>query len=69
MRQSQNWLTVYLIPVLLGLIIALLIILIKPDWFPQLNTPQQQPTPLAAINPVPIQGYPIKQGLSAILLR
>jgi len=38
MQQSQNWLTVYLIPVLLGLIIALLIILIKPVWFPQLNT-------------------------------
>jgi serine protease DegS len=43
MRQSQNWLTVYLIPVLLGLIIALLIILIKPDWFPQLKTTIQQP--------------------------
>ncbi len=37
MRQSNDWLTLYLIPVLLGLIIALLIILIKPDWFPQLN--------------------------------
>ncbi len=38
MRQSQNWLAVYLIPILLGLIIALLIILINPVWFPQLNT-------------------------------
>jgi serine protease DegS len=62
MRQSQNWLTVYLIPVLLGLIIALLIILIKPDWFPQLNTPQQQATPFAAINPVPIQGLSDQTG-------
>jgi serine protease DegS len=43
MRQSKNWLTVYLIPVLLGLIIALLIILIKPDWFPQLKAAVQQP--------------------------
>ncbi|MEH6450123.1 MAG: trypsin-like peptidase domain-containing protein [Oleispira sp.] len=44
MRQSQNWLAVYLIPVLLGLIIALLIILIKPDWFPQLKV--ATPTPV-----------------------
>jgi serine protease DegS len=37
MQQSNNWLTLYLIPMLLGLIIALLIILIKPEWFPQLG--------------------------------
>jgi serine protease DegS len=30
--QSKNWLTLYLIPVLLGLIIALLILLVKPQW-------------------------------------
>ncbi|MFT4777334.1 MAG: serine protease DegS [Oleispira sp.] len=54
MRQSQNWLTVYLIPVLLGLIIALLIILIKPDWFPQLKTSMQQPINLASINTEPM---------------
>jgi serine protease DegS len=50
MRQSQNWLTVYLIPVLLGLIIALLIILIKPDWFPQLKATMQQPINTASVN-------------------
>jgi serine protease DegS len=50
MRQSQNWLTVYLIPVLLGLIIALLIILIKPDWFPQLKASMQQPINIASVN-------------------
>jgi len=36
MRQSTNWLTLYLMPGLLGLSIALLTILIKPNWFPQL---------------------------------
>jgi serine protease DegS len=50
MRQSQNWLTVYLIPVLLGLIIALLIILIKPDWFPQLKASMQQPINITSVN-------------------
>jgi serine protease DegS len=55
MRQSQNWLTVFLIPVLLGLIIALLIILIKPDWFPQLTPSQPQTHKLASINHEPIQ--------------
>ena len=44
MRQSNDWLTLYLIPVLLGLIIALLIILIKPDWFPQFGRVVNQPT-------------------------
>jgi serine protease DegS len=55
MRQSQNWLTVFLIPVLLGLIIALLIILIKPDWFPQLTASQAQTHKRASINHQPIQ--------------
>lgn len=49
-QQSQNWLTVYLIPVLLGLIIALLIILIKPDWFPQLRPTLQYATNHASTN-------------------
>lgn len=34
MRQSNDWLNLYLIPILSGLVIALLIILIKPNWFP-----------------------------------
>lgn len=33
-RQSTDWLTLYLIPVLVGLVIALLVILLKPQWFP-----------------------------------
>jgi serine protease DegS len=37
-RQSNDWLTLYLIPILLGLIIALLVILIKPQWFPSIAT-------------------------------
>ncbi len=40
-QQSSDWLTLYLIPVLLGLIIALLIILIKPQWFPSITLAQQ----------------------------
>jgi len=40
-QQSNDWLTLYLIPVLLGLIIALLIILIKPQWFPSITLAQQ----------------------------
>lgn len=44
MRQSNDWLTLYLIPILLGLIIALLIILIKPDWFPQFSRVVNQPS-------------------------
>lgn len=43
MRQSQDWLTLYLIPVLFGLIIALLIILIKPQWMPLLSHPASAP--------------------------
>ena len=53
MQQSQNWLTVYLIPVLLGLIIALLIILIKPDWFPQIRPTLQYATNLAPTSVIP----------------
>jgi serine protease DegS len=41
-RQSKDWLTLYLIPVLLGLIIALLIILIKPQFFPTFEAAQQE---------------------------
>ena len=41
-RQSKEWLTLYLIPVLLGLIIALLTILIKPQWFPSIATVKQE---------------------------
>lgn len=52
MRQSQNWLAVYLIPVLLGLIIALLIILIKPDWFPQIHAPTQTQFKLDPVQPL-----------------
>ena len=33
-RQSTDWLTLYLIPVLIGLVVALLVILLKPQWFP-----------------------------------
>ena len=51
MRESNNWLTLYLIPILLGLIIALLIILIKPQWFPQLNQTVYLQAP--AITPIP----------------
>lgn len=43
-RQSNDWLTLYLIPVLLGLIIALLIILIKPQWFPSISMIHQTST-------------------------
>lgn len=50
MRQSNDWLTLYLIPVLLGLIIALLIILVKPDWFPQLNSMTSTNQTQASIN-------------------
>ena len=41
-RQSKEWLTLYLIPVLLGLIIALLTILIKPQWFPSIAIVKQE---------------------------
>lgn len=40
-RQSHDWLTLYLIPTLLGLIIALLVILIKPQWFPSITAHHQ----------------------------
>lgn len=64
MQQSQNWLTVYLIPILLGLIIALLIILIKPDWFPQLNRATQAITTVAPISTQPIQ--PIRHQMGPV---
>lgn len=64
MQQSQNWLTVYLIPILLGLIIALLIILIKPDWFPQLNRGTQAITTVAPISTQPIQ--PIRHQMGPV---
>lgn len=38
MQHSREWLTVYVIPTLVGLIIALLIIVIKPEWFPMTVT-------------------------------
>lgn len=38
MQQSKEWLTVYLIPMLLGLIIALLVIVLRPEWFPMVVT-------------------------------
>jgi len=41
-RQPKEWLTLYLIPVLLGLIIALLTILIKPQWFPSIPAAKQE---------------------------
>ena len=34
MQHSREWLTVYVIPTLLGLIIALSVIVVKPEWFP-----------------------------------
>lgn len=37
MRQANDWLILYVIPILAGLIIALLVILTKPEWFPLLN--------------------------------
>ena len=37
MRQSNDWLVFYVIPILAGLIIALLVIVTKPEWFPLLN--------------------------------
>lgn len=37
MRQSNDWLILYVIPVLAGLIIALLIIVAKPEWASLLN--------------------------------
>lgn len=37
MRQSNDWLVFYVIPTLAGLIIALLVIVTKPEWFPLLN--------------------------------
>ena len=40
-RQSTDWLTLYLIPILMGLIIALLILLIKPQWLPAIMTAKQ----------------------------
>jgi len=41
-RQPKEWLTLYLIPVLFGLIIALLIIVIKPQWFPPIVPTKQE---------------------------
>ena len=37
MQQSNDWLTLYLIPILSGLVIALFIILIKPSWLPNFS--------------------------------
>lgn len=48
MRHSNDWLTLYLIPVLCGLIIALLVILIKPQWFPQITQQTALETPSTA---------------------
>ena len=42
--QSKDWLTLYLIPVLLGLIVALLIIMFKPQSFKTPLTPKQDVT-------------------------
>lgn len=42
MRQSNDWLILYVIPVLAGLIIALLIIVAKPEWFPLLKQSSNQ---------------------------
>lgn len=56
MRESNNWLTLYLIPILFGLIIALLIILIKPQWFPQLNQTVYLQAP--ATTPIPAEIEP-----------
>lgn len=52
MRQSNDWLILYVIPILAGLIIALLVILTKPEWFPllqqsALKTPTENSAPAA----------------------
>jgi len=64
MRQSQNWLAVYLIPVLLGLIIALLIILIKPDWFPQLSFSARTQANIEQVQPVTGHTGPVSYSLA-----
>lgn len=37
MPQPNNGLSQYLVPSLLGLVIALLVIIAKPEWFPALS--------------------------------